>query len=337
MTDLERVERCWDQTAQLRASHGPLGWLDSPLVLGPYVLPAIAGSETTTGNWVSDVAKALRLPRDGRWLSLGCGEGGQELLCVRQGLCRRLDAYDISSESIDSARRKAAEEGLDAIHFEVADFHELALGRRRYDVVVMGMSLHHVAELNKLLPAINRAITKDGYLLVNEYIGPAQFQYPDRQIEIVERLLAALPARLRLDSLTGETRTTYKRRSRKHWFHVDPSESISSDRIEGALHRYFDVALDRKYGGPILNLLLENIIANFDGEDEGDVAILRLLMAVERLLIDEGVVEHQFAVFACRPRWTPALWASRFYRLADALRIAGWQLSAGILPFRNKE
>ena len=301
-----------------------MGWLDSPLVQREYVQPATGGG-ASAGNWVADLVARVGVPSGGHWLSLGCGSADQELYCLEQGFCARLTGYDISAESIAQAEAKARQRGVEGARFLVQDFQDLRLPRRAFSAVVMSMSLHHVAELHRVLRQVRSCLQPGGWLLVNEYIGPSQFQFDEGLLRLVEDLLAALPERLRYDYLNGVTKSRYVKHSRAHWFAVDPSEAICSEHIEGALRRFFRVAVQANYGGPVLALLLENIVGNFSPEREDDVAILRTLMATERALIREDVLADHFAVFAARPRRTPWVFLSWLLELADRLRVASWR------------
>ena len=123
-----------------------------------------------------------------------------------------------------------------------------------------------------------------------------------------------------------EIKQEYIRHSRRHWFAVDPSESICSDQIEAALNRYFHVRLKRPYGGTILNPLLEHIVANFSMDDDHDVVILRILGYLEQILIAEGVVDNNFAVFAAQPKRGPLQLLSLPHQIRDHFRVARWRL-----------
>jgi ubiquinone/menaquinone biosynthesis C-methylase UbiE len=322
---LQRASQCWDESTVQRTTRKPLGWLDSSLIRDLYVLPIISGPGSH-GDWFLDIMDELNIDRDGHWLSLGCGSGDQEVFCIEQGLCCQLDAYDISHEAIRIAKERAHQKGLSNLQFNYGDFNTLKLTKNKYDVITMIMSLHHVAKLNKLLPRIHQALKPNGWFLVNEYVGPSQFQYGEKQIKIVNQLLNLLPDRLRYDYVHNRIKQEYIKFPRAYWFEVDPSEAICSDRIETALNRYFTVVVQRDYGGTLLNPLLEHIVDNFSAEKEEDVTILRLLAYIEQKLIHEGVLTNNFTVFAMQRNQRPVKYISMPYRLADKIYILRQQL-----------
>ena len=183
------------------------------------------------------------------------------------------------------------------------------------------MSLHHVAALEKVLRAVRAALKPGGYFLINEFVGPRQFQFPDRQLAVVRELLDALPERLRLDSTTGRVKTEYIRQSVAHWNRWDPSEAVRSDEIVPLLRRTFDVALELPYGGTVLNLLLEHIVQNWDLREPRDVELFRLLARTEDLLLRTGALANDFTVMAMRrPTWRSRLRAWRHRRVPQGGR-----------------
>lgn len=289
----------WDRTAQSRISEPLQGWLDSPIVLESYVQPRLAGNAKT--NWLAGAVDRLQIPRTGYWLSLGCGAAGQEIAASKWNFFAKMLALDGSPRSLELARQSARDQGVNNIQFEKADVERIALPASEFDVVFLNMSLHHVRELRRLLDQVRRSLKPEGILLINEFIGPRQFQFPDRQLQIVADLLSALPADWRRDSATGMLKTHYIRMPVEHWNAVDPSESIRSDQIVAEVTRQFQIIERRDYGGTILNLLLEHIVHNFDATDNKDVGVIRLLAKFEEILIAEGVLTSDFTVIAARP------------------------------------
>ena len=302
-SDVERVATIWGETAVRRAANPIQGWLDSLIVLEQYVQPKQSGSPNVT--WLVGLVERLDIPRGGRWLSLGCGAAGQEIFASKMGLLGSIVALDASAVALDEGRKAAAAQGVTSIEFGIVDLNDPELPENAFDVVMMVMSLHHVKELDRVLAQIHRALRPDGYFLINEYVGPRQFQFSDLQLSIVNELLSALPERWRQDSATGKVKTEYVRMPVEHWNIHDPSEAIRSDLIVEEIERRFRVVERIDYGGTILHLLLEHIVHNFDPEAEKDVAVIRLLGRFEDLLIRNGVLPSDFAVMAMKRQDAP--------------------------------
>lgn len=299
--DLEQATVVWDSFAQLRGEGRLTGWLDSPMVRRVCVSEPLGAPEKT---WVEAVVDELRVPRGGRWLSLGCGTAETEVALAREGLFAEMVALDAAPGARAVAERRAAEAGVTQIRFLDSDFEKPGLAEGQFDVVLMEMSLHHVHEVRGVLGSIRSCLKPEGVLLLNEFVGPRQFQFPDIQLQIVQDLLRALPERLRRDSFTHGLKSEYVRQPVEYWDAVDPTEAIRSDRILPEVANLFEVVLRLDYGGTILNLLLENVIHNFE-ENEADETVIRLLAESERVLLDRGVLTSDFVVLAARPRTEP--------------------------------
>lgn len=298
MSELDTVARMWGEKAEARATGPVQGWLDSALVLEEIVQRRQTGSPTT--NWLVGLIERFRIPRDARWLSLGCGAAGTEIWIAKLGLVGSIDARDASPAALETARRNSAAEGVANIAFETADLNDARLPRRTFDVVLMNMSLHHVKNLDRLLGRAAAALKPRGFFLANEFTGPRQFQFPEARLAVVRDLLAAMPDRLKDDG-TGSPKTAYRSFPVEHWNIHDPSEAVRSDEILDAVARHFEIVFRADYGGTILGLLLEHVVHNFQKERPGDVDVLRLLGRFEEILVQRlGVFPNDYTVLAAR-------------------------------------
>src|SRR4051812_9473871 len=154
-------------------------------------------NERATGDpardWLSSWAHRYFAGSDLRVLVLGCGEGWLERAIAQWPYVSSIDAVDVSDEAI--ARARAI--GDVKITYAVVDLNRDALDANAYDVIVAHSILHHVENLEHAFTEIERAMKPEATLVVNEYVGPNRFQFRDRQLEIINALLAALPERLR--------------------------------------------------------------------------------------------------------------------------------------------
>ncbi|MGH9366315.1 MAG: class I SAM-dependent methyltransferase [Thermoanaerobaculia bacterium] len=296
--ELDDAVKRWDETSAARTENPIQGWMDSPLVWETHVLPKIGGGPGR--HWLQALVERHRIPRTGRWLSLGCGAACTEIAASRWELFGSMLALDGSSVSLEIARRTAAEQGVTNIEFGTADLNRLRLPAGAFDLVLMNMSLHHVKELRRTLTQVRKSLGPNGLLVANEFIGPRQFQFTDLQLGLVRELLALLPDRYRRDSTTGKIKTEYIRVPVEHWNTADPPEAVRSDRILPEIERLFRIVERVDYGGTILHLLLEHIVQNFDGADEAGIAILARLRGTEDILIRSGAIPSDFVCVVAR-------------------------------------
>ncbi|MFW5955523.1 MAG: class I SAM-dependent methyltransferase, partial [Rhodothermales bacterium] len=137
-------------------------------------------------------------------LSLACGTGSNELAWARKGVFSRIVGVDISPDRIAVATDAARTEGLsDVLRFEVRDV-QAKLPDGPFDLVIAEGALHHLSNLSRLLPEITGILRPEGYLVLNDFVGPSRFQWTDRQLEIIDGLLLVLPDSYRHRRVTGD-------------------------------------------------------------------------------------------------------------------------------------
>jgi SAM-dependent methyltransferase len=297
------VDEFWGKRAEVRATGEWLGWLDHPVVLQECMLPKLETGET---NWLLAMMRRHDVPRVGDWLSLGCGEGGLELWLVERGEAGTIDGVDVSAKAVEIANAASAESRLDTARFRVIDLDNDELPADAYDVVIASMAIHHIEKLEGAFDKIHRALKPGGYFFANEYVGPSRFNFPPEQVELANRVIAGLPRDLRRDVMASRARGTtvykdrYVWRSPEHWLEIDPSEAVRSADIISVFTGTFEQTWVYEFGGPLMHLVLENIVANFDPGNDKDRSIIRLLDLFETALIKAGYLNNDFAVLAGR-------------------------------------
>jgi SAM-dependent methyltransferase len=235
-------------------------------------------------------------------IALGCGNGHRTLAWARLGVFDRVDAFDLSAERIAYAKQLAAKHGLgDVVHFSVGDVNELDLDDGSYDVVIGEQSIHHFSPMDRALRLASRLLRPDGWLFLDEYVGPARLQWTDRQVEAASGLVATLPTRLRT-TLDGEVKRRCERPSVLYMHYSDPSEAVESNLIRPLIHEIFDVVEEREYGGAVLHLALHGIGHHFRGDDPEAARILESWFLAEDLLMASGDVGSDFLAASCRRR-----------------------------------
>lgn len=292
-----------------------VNWLRSPLVVRLYINPQISGRADQ--GWLAWLREKYFPQPAPRGLSLGCGRGALERRALELNLCRALEACDLSPDAIAAAQADAArlsqagtrDAGLaDRLRFFVADLNAIELAPASYDLILCPMSLHHVRALERLFAQARAALKPGGLLALNEYVGPAQFQWSEKQLGYANALLRRLAPRYRrnLDPswwrrLLEPYREDVRRRPRWRVAAEDPSESVRSAEIVSLLEREFVIVERRDYGGTLLQLVLDRIVGNFQDTEE-DRRVLTLLCQAERALIQAGELTSDFTLILARPK-----------------------------------
>lgn len=235
----------------------------------------------------------------GHGLSLGCNDAGFERAIVRLGVCANFDGYDVSPAAIAAATAAAAAERL-PMRFHVADVNTLALPADRYTLALVIMALHHVERLERVCAEVHQALRPDGLFAFDEFVGPARFQWTPAQVDAANELRRRLPPELRRlpdGSDAGDVLVPDLERMRRE----DPFEAIRSDEILPIVRDTFRVLAQRDYGGTVLHLALQTILANFDEDLPEHVAILQAMCDQEHAWIASGQLPSDFTVVvACR-------------------------------------
>ncbi len=239
-----------------------------------------------------------------RALSLGCGVGGLERGLAKYGFAQDHLGLDVSEGAIRRARRLAEQEGYDhLLRYEVADLNVATLPEKQFDAILGVSAIHHVEELERLFEQIDFALKDGGFLFMDEFVGPNQFQWGEKQVEIANRMLRCLPPEYRRSArIPGEIKEYVAVNSIEEMNRVDPTESIRSEAIIPLVYHYFDVIEIRGYGGSLLHLVLDDIAGNFDPDNDHANGFLRMLFEIEDLAIKAGDLQHDFVALTAKKR-----------------------------------
>jgi SAM-dependent methyltransferase len=287
--------RHWD--AYAAAGENPQ-WTQHPLIEAAVYRRITGGADKYWLNWLLE--DGLEGPFE-RALSLACGTGGHELVMARTGKVARIDAFDLSPKSISMARESARSAGIDNINFFEAGFEDFdaKLGDATFDLVCFFGSLHHVREIDTVLTAVHRRMSRDAKLVFNEYTGDCYTILDERKVTAINGLLETLdPVFLNAD------RPRYVNPTLDAMLAGDPSEGVRAALILPFLRHRFEIELLRPFGGAVLHMLYRSLDNRkmTDGSPESE-SIMRLLIEVDRMLYeDAGYLPSDFHVGVCRKR-----------------------------------
>ncbi|MDP8235537.1 MAG: class I SAM-dependent methyltransferase [Candidatus Erginobacter occultus] len=235
-----------------------------------------------------------------RVLSICCGDGPHELTMLESGKVGFLHAFDISEGALRQARARFAKAGIseDRYKLEVKDANQFDI-EGSYDLVVSAGAAHHIEALERVFSRVASLIAPSGYFALLEYIGPSRFQWTERQIKLLNDILAALPE----EYLSKKRRPPLGRPSVKALMKKDPSEAVRSADIIPLMGEYFRTIYRSDYHGTLIHPLypfLNHALADRNRIDFD--AILRLILTFEDLAIRTGVLEPDFTFIICQAK-----------------------------------
>jgi SAM-dependent methyltransferase len=177
--------------------------------------------------------------------------------------------------------------------FRVEDVNTATLPASTFDLIFSSHSLHHFVALEHVMAQVHDALTPEGLFILEEFVGPTQFQWTDAQIDVVRSLMALLPETLRM--LRWNAVKPYEGRpSVDDVVAASPFESIRSAEIVPLFRRFFRVVEVRNLGGTIQHLLYNGIVHNFTLDGADAIAHLQAILAIEDAMIDAGLLPSDF-------------------------------------------
>lgn len=245
------------------------------------------------GDVIATLASYLGgLPQTGlRGLVLGCGDMAAEhsMFCHPKLLFDQIDAYDLSPASIERARVVTMAKGLN-VTYTTADINQLSLPADTYDLVICFFSYHHFMEVEAIAAQINHSLRPQGVFFTIDYVGEQQQQFSSDQLRYANHFLSLLPPKYRKE-LNGSLRTIAKPVPVELF---SPDEAIRSDQILAALDSQLTLLRQYNWAG-LLMPLIEGLGFNFS-ESEPDLALLRFLFDVDRVLVNSGEIGPNFTM-----------------------------------------
>jgi SAM-dependent methyltransferase len=128
--------------------------------------------------------------RDGhRVLDLAAGTGDPAISLARMVRpTGTVTATDLGADMLESARDRAADEGLDNLRVQVADAHSLPFGDDKFDIVTCRFGIMYFADVPRALGEVRRVLRSGGRCVLLAW-GPASQPYFACTRGIVERYI----------------------------------------------------------------------------------------------------------------------------------------------------
>ncbi len=247
-----------------------------------------------------------------RAIGIGVGHGMFELGLLDTGAVGFYDLYDLSPRALDEAQSSATRLGLSGrIAAHVADINNVDLAPKRFGLATFYSSLHHVVDLEGLVPKVARSLQNDGILFASEYIGPNRFAYGEAELEWARSLFNSLDKRLlRL----WQPKHRWRRRLRglppppsRPNFHPpdpvqiaaeDPTEAVHSAEILATLRKSFGHVHVTPMGGALALPIWPGLNHDYLFDSPSGVEFVEMLIEFDRALTESGRVPSYFALIA---------------------------------------
>ncbi len=223
----------------------------------------------------------------------------------RHDFCQLIHGVDVAENAIESARKAAEAEGLDGLTYEVADLNTAEFPAETYDAVYAHASLHHVFQLEHLLDQIKQTLKPSGLLVVYEYIGPSQMQFPRGDLELADIFLKLIPEHYRKFQRREGIKKEAFRASLDAMNRSDPTEGIRASEIVPLIASRFEIRHFRYVGGTLLLLVFNEIAGNFVENDPEIMPLADALITLDNFLIDNAVLPSYHVYMVCQKTDNP--------------------------------
>lgn len=288
-----RTARAWNTALTERQAY----WWSIPAVQKRWNFLISGNSNTNYAEYV--VKNYLGGKFNLKMLSPGCGTGNKELKFAVFSCFFSIEAFDVSPDRIEIAKRILSGTGYKNINYFVSDAAGFDYGINKYDVIVFDSFLHHIKNQDRLLEKIRDSLNPGGLLVINEYVGPHRFQFPGEQIKTANEILRTIPSEMRKRWQSDKIKSRIYKPGLLRMFISDPSEAVNSENILSEVRKRFNILEEKPYGGNLLQLVLKDISHNFIKENEKTSGILERLFSIEDDYLKAGhKSDFVFAVYA---------------------------------------
>jgi len=167
-----------------------------------------------------------------------------------------------------------------------------------YDLLLCIDVLSHIRNLDMFLSNAKDILKDDGFIIALEYIGPAHFQWAERDIGIADMLYKAFNGQYDLPATSVQQSAKISDYTNEKGVEA----AVSSETVIPMLQKRFDIVAVRYFGGPLYNLLLNKILQRLDQENGKDAMLMKTIMQCEQVLIKNGILENQYAMIIGKKR-----------------------------------
>ena len=210
---------------------------------------------------------------------------------LAENMAGHILAYEMSATACRAAtERVAGKPYASRLEMRSADVLKEDLPTGAFDLVFVQAAIHHFSEIEDMFRLMHRVLKPGGLIWYDEYIGPDHHIYDDHVNEVIAQINDCLAPRYRWNVLENRERVEGPKPSLEFMLQHDPSEGVHASRILPLTYRYFDVVHRQDYGGAVLRPFFTGILPNFDWSNDSDQTIGRLVILIEQMLTERGII-----------------------------------------------
>ncbi len=145
-----------------------------------------------------------KYPPNSKVLEAGCGIGAQTVILSKNSPQAQITSIDISEDSLNKAKERAAKEGVKNVEFRVESIFHLPFEDESFDHIFVCFVLEHLNEPVRALANLRRVLRKGGTITVIEGDHGSCFFHPETEDAVKAwNSLVEVQARLDGNSLIG--------------------------------------------------------------------------------------------------------------------------------------
>lgn len=196
-------------------------------------------------------------------LSIGCGSARYEIELLKKDIVKKFTFIDISDESFNKLRKSLPNNLKNKVKLIKSDLNFINLKENEYDFIFCANVLHHLINLEYILLELNKSLTGDGIIFVDDYIGENRFQFSDKRIRAINETAKITNNKI------GIKYVPMSRTNKNVLINSCPFEAIRSEDIMPLLNKLFEDKINEKGYGSISSWM--SVVINFETTNKKDL------------------------------------------------------------------
>ncbi len=217
-------------------------------------------------------------------LEIGCGAGWLSLELARRG--KKVTGIDVSGDRIETAKQYAAKNGLTIDYRQGDALAFLEESGLTFDRIVAWDSLHHIADLARLMRVMKKALNPGGRLVAFDHVGGNVKEHG----ELANALLNTAQLMHLPRNANGNGNGPHLDEA------LSPYEDVGSFLLEETIRRHMDVVASSSH------IAFTGLIAAAIDFSKADIALLADLKRTEEAMIAQKLTRGEYIYIEAEAR-----------------------------------